>query len=285
MLENQTPDNFVQKKAFKVFDLHQPFVESSRDNKSGIEGKIITRRSLSKYERALQFKRELLRDKTILNFGCGGTNLHLQLKKEKINANVIDLDIQFNPIGSYSVIFIVKTIDYLKSKINKTSKFYTSLTDFKKYVEHIEERKIIQGDGRNLPFADKTFDISLALWSTYQIPDEAKKQVFKELMRTSNIIHIGPIFKKDYTQLIDLSEEMKFNIVICTPFTTFLMTKKDAFIAKSVSDYDKYIKNNEPKKRIVEPKDENPRVFRINDNPVLATGKGGDIMILKRQKE
>ncbi|NMB56711.1 hypothetical protein GYA19_02120 [Candidatus Beckwithbacteria bacterium] len=66
--------NTISKKSKKVSEwlrLKNPIFESSRDNERGLESKIVTGRTISSYERALHFSRELLRGKTVLNFGCG----------------------------------------------------------------------------------------------------------------------------------------------------------------------------------------------------------------------
>ncbi|NMB56712.1 class I SAM-dependent methyltransferase [Candidatus Beckwithbacteria bacterium] len=238
-----------------------------------------------------------------------------KLQESNVDANIVDLDLKFDPVGGNFAVPIVKAIDYVRSKLDQSGKPYEKLTKARRYVGGIEDRKFIQGDGRNLPFADETFDMSMALWSTYQIPDGAKESVFREIMRVSNTIHLGPIFKKDYELLQSLAEELNFEIVVCHPFTiaseirsleemdpllkidgvrsefeTFLSkvsktVEEDNFKAQKDADYQNYINQNEVDKRIVKPKEENSKVVRIFDVPVLATGEGSSFMVLRRKKE
>lgn len=253
-------------------------VSFTRENKSGLEGEIVTRRKLANYERWLGFEGNLLEGRNVLNFGCGGSNVGEELAERGIQTNVIDLDIRRTSTSVLSV-FMKKDIE-IAGKLNQ--KLYKLHNSFKKD----EERQFVQGDGRSLPFPDETFDFCLALWSTYQIPDQAKEGVFRELLRVGDILHLGPIFKRDFDVLQKLTLESEHEIVLCQPFFSIKKSlKREKFKANSLSDYQEYIAKNPEGERILEPQEDNSKVLRVLEKSVVAMAKGGSLVVLKRTKE
>lgn len=251
------------------------------------EARLTTSRKISSYEKQLRFSRELLRNKTVLNLGCGGSNIKQDLTEDQIQTNVVELDLKFNP-GNSNLAAIAEITEYIKSKLSADNRLYKLAKKIRESVDkNIKNRDFTQANGRFLPFAKETFDFCMALWSTYQVPDDSKEAVFREMMRVSNIIHLGPIFKKDYNYLTHLSEKLCFDIVICHPFAIYL-EKPDHFTINNLSDYAEFINKKPIHERVIEPEEESPelvKILPIFSKDVYATSKGGSFMVLKRNED
>jgi len=192
--------------------------ETGADNQKAFsaviaEGEIVTSRNLELYKYALLFEDDVLKGRTILNFGAGGSNLGKELQKKDPNSIVVDLDLLDNPGKDYSFrqdpLRFIATLPirfYLKH-FQPNEGLRRKIIAVKRKIGDTDERKFVQGDGRNLPFADRIFDTVLSLWTTYQIPIDDREQVFKELMRVADTVHLGPIFGEDYRILSKLALE------------------------------------------------------------------------------
>lgn len=246
-----------------------------------LEGKIISGGSLSEYETYLHFDRELLRGKKILNFGSGGSNLGKDLRKDGIEASLIDLDLRFDPISQSSIGVVAEPfIEIVDLLIEPESDFHKSLVNLKRTLGDIKGRTILQGDGRFLPFADKTFDIVLSLKTTYQIPNEARKSVYKELMRVGKVLHCAPVLKSDFHILSGFAEENDYEVIYSGP--PLAEEEVDEHFS-DLNDYEHFKKRFSKEERISEPPDDDIKVSKLF-GVVLGATFNGAVMILKRKE-
>lgn|SRR3989338_3443170 len=214
------------------------------------ESEIVTAHSLKEYEKLLRFNGKLLEGQNVLNFGCGGSFIESDLKKSGISSTVVDVDLKFNPL-SFSEKF--------KRIINKGS-----------------QRNFAQTDGKSLPFADSSFDTTLAFFTTYQIPQDKRKQVFRELLRVSNNVFIGPIFSQDYKDLLQLSEEMGYDIIYCRSWNAPLKERPNI---ENEKDYAAFSRSKPYAFRVQEPKRAAPVLIPVLRESLVL----GNIMILRRK--
>ncbi|TSC75235.1 MAG: hypothetical protein G01um101430_558 [Parcubacteria group bacterium Gr01-1014_30] len=142
---------------------------------------IPTGRSLSDYEKALDFKRDELAGKKVLDLGSGeNENLSRELADQ--NTNVVSL----NP-------------EYYKAKMGQK---VTRLPDW--------QRKSVAGEAEALPFKDKTFDRIFGLYSVSRFSEpsylewaeekqdmhqklrqEDKQQVLNWLSEIARVLKVG----------------------------------------------------------------------------------------------
>lgn len=283
--------NYLSRKISECLRLGKPIFGLSTKHDLGNEGKIVTGRNISAYEVCLRFEKSVLKDKKVLNFGCGGSNLRQELKNKRVSSNVVDLDLVFDPVDKSSLLFrcISGVVDHVRRKVGVDSPTYYRAHKIRKFLCRTRERNFAQGDGRNLPFPDKTFDVTLALQSTYQIPLEAKQDVFKELLRVSDIMHLGPIFKKDFDLLNSLLPETNHEIVCCHPISLKEGYKNNPFLPRKgegLSYYQKYINSYSQENRVIEPTKDNVSYRYILGHPIIYFGsysKGGSYIILRRK--
>ena len=248
----------------------------------GLEGAIVTGNSWIRYESMLGIKPEALKNKTIINFGSGASNIGKDLKDKQIDCSVVDLDLKYdpwknseNPFRLFAALPVHLYLKYFNLKDETRQK----LVNLKGKIAGTEGRNFVQGDGRALPFPDEAFDYVLALWSTYQIPSEAKESVYKELMRVGKILHLDPIFKNDYDLLSKLAAEQGYEIVACQP-RPFL--KDVPFMFSSEEDYSKYIKQNDQSDRIKIPEKGDQSVITMLGTKAVFTE--GEYSIVLRRK-
>lgn len=240
-----------------------------------LEGKIVTTRGLKKYAKFLHFEPTLLKDQKVLNFGSGGSNIGKELEGKQIPCSVTDVDLQVTGTGHFfaGLKFAEKFFG-----INEESRLGKKLSNIHEQASHKNGRNFMQADGRSLPFADKTFDTVLALYSTYQIPDEDKNKVFGELIRVANVIHCGPITQKDFDVIRDLCQEANFDIVICRPFS-----ERGVFTIATLGEYESYKEKYSEEERIKIPKIDSPKVTNLFGKPILARVSPGNYIVLKRK--
>ncbi|MCL5438533.1 MAG: hypothetical protein M1268_00915, partial [Patescibacteria group bacterium] len=84
----------------------------SANKVSSLEGAITTARRWKRYESRLFISPEALRNETVLNFGCGGSNIGEALREKGVNCNVVDVDLRYNsksPLTSVSVLLDTKS--------------------------------------------------------------------------------------------------------------------------------------------------------------------------------
>jgi len=219
-----------------------------------LESAIVTGRNWFDYQSMLGVKPEALKNETVLNFGSGASNLGKDLKTKGIDCNVVDLDLKYDPWENsenpFRLFATVPVHLYLKY-FNPQGETRQKLVNLKRKIAGTEGRNFVQGNGRVLPFPDREFDHILALWSTYQIPPEAKETVYKELMRVGKVLHLGPIFKNDYKLLLKLAAEQDYEIIACEPIPTL---KDVPFMFSSRGEYDAYADQKSQSDRIKIPK-------------------------------
>lgn len=266
-------------------------IPHGRDKKS-VESKIITGRDLASYEKFLGFDRSLFANQTVLNFGCGGSNISGEVRRSGIRANVIDLDLADDPatgkVGERSfAAWPLRLVDYF---VDDNSALHRKLIDLKRRLGGVSGRTFVQADGRNLPFVDRTFDTTLAFFSTYQVPDNVKRQVFKELLRVSEALHCAPVTGKEFDILEELTQEEGYELIYSRPIPiatiphyTFSTVPKDARIKIANSDnYESYVKNTPYSERVRRPKAKSAWVISILGKPLGAIPKG-NLVVMKRK--
>lgn len=255
----------------------------------GMESQIITARPLSMYERQLGFDRSLLEDQTVLNFGCGGSNLSGEVRRSGSSARIVDLDLAHDPMSRRfrEMRFIaprIDSIDSIDSHFASDSAMHKDLVELKRRIGNVAERTFVQADGRNLPFADGTFDTTLALFSTYQIPEDTKEQVFAELLRVSNAVHLAPVTTKEYAVLEALANEQGFDFVHSRRMPSkYPFKNKDEISIKNISDYDAHAENNPLASRVEKPKLDSPVVVTVFGKAKKVFARSGNLVIMQRR--
>ncbi len=206
-----------------------------------LDGEVVTARNWKEYSGDLKISPEFLKNKVILNLGSGYSNLRADLKKLGIEVKqLVELD--------------------------------------KLFLSKEKRDNFIQADARNLPFKDKQFDIALAFWSTYQIPEESKKRVYRELFRVANFSHIAPVFGIDFEIIKNISDkEENVEIILCQPFGD-----QEISPITSEIDYDNLLKSLTPRERIVKPTTERITVLQKKDGKIFSS-EGGSLIIVRSE--
>lgn len=246
---------------------------------TGWEGEIISGNNWSYYENMLDINASVLENKKILNFGCGSSNISKDLKNKGIKCDIVDLDFKNDPwTGMDNPLkeFTAAPFDIYVKLFKPKGETRQKLVNLKRKIAGTEDRTFVQGNGRRLPFNDQSFDYVLALWSTYQIPTEESETVFRELMRVGKILHISPIFKKDYEILTALAEEQNFHLISCQPL------KDNRFKFSSEKDYSN-LKQKDESCRIKIPEKDNASIDIIfPSGTLIADSDGGSTIIIKK---
>lgn len=248
-----------------------------------LEGTGFTSNPLAEYESLLGFRSELLRNETVLNFGSGGSDIGKELRDKEIRCNVVDLDLIYNPLRDPAPLKVLASIP---AALNIAFSYSGDesrgrLAALRKKISGAEERIFVQGNGRSLPFPDHAFDHVFALWSTYQIPYDARVRAYEELMRVGDILHIGPTFRDDYDVLARLAKKQEFQVVACLPLRSEDLPIKFS----SRADYDDFLRKTEESERIKVPLAQGPKITTILGEPVITSGKGGNTIVLRRNSE
>lgn len=252
---------------------------------AGIEGSIISGRDWETYQMEMGIRTNALAGEKVLNFGAGGSNIGQELNQLGINCRVVDADLKFDPYDNIKGLLIAP-ISLLLRGFNEPGKLRQKLVNLKRRIAGTEGRSIIQADGRALPFLDQSFDRVLASWSTYQIPQEAKAGVFKELMRVGRLIHIGPIFRKDYVLLSKIAPGCGFEIAACKLIDDygFGTDSNSRFYFSSEQNNDRYIKNTPAGYRIKLPWQDDVKASWMFGIAWLASGtESGNTIVLRKK--
>ncbi len=248
-----------------------------------LEGLITSGNRLEAYENSLGFSAELLDGQRVLNFGCGASNIGQELELQGLSSRVVDVDLQsdLSITPDQPIRWILSLpIRGLMRVVDTSHPLYKKLVTVNRYLSGTDGRTFVQADGRSLPFADDTFGTVLALWSTYQIPLEARKQVYRELMRMGEYVHIAPVFQVDYDMLVELANECDFEIV-----ASHRVSWRDLpFRFKNKEDYQKYIDGVSYEERVERPTVRDSKV-KITLLGRSANGEGGHVMVLRRKKD
>lgn len=216
--------------------------------REGLESDIVKARSLTDYERQLGFTRGLLKDQIVLNFGCGGSNIGQELELLGISSQIVDVDLAFHP---------------REGRNNKSG-------------------LRIQADGRKLPFPDATFETTLALFSTYQVPEDSKRQVLDELLRVSNTLHVSPVLKSEYHIMRALAAEHGFDILYSRHSRGKYVHKMyNQICISKPKDYISFCEGNNYEARVVEPRFDAPFVFSLGTSK-KAYARSGNLVVMKR---
>ncbi|GEM_PF-6432939 len=219
----------------------KPKIEKAESKEKSLEGEVVTARNWKEYSDDLKISPEFLKNKAILNLGSGYSNLRADLKK---------LGIEVRQLVELDKLFLPKE----------------------------ERNNFIRADARNLPFKDKQFDIALAFWSTYQIPEESKKKVYRELFRVAKFSHIAPIFGIDFEIIKNISDEEEgVEIILCQPFGD-----QEISSIASETDYDNLLNSLTPRERIIKPVAEQVTVLQKKDKKVFSS-KGGSLIIVRSE--
>lgn len=255
-----------------------------------LEGEIVTGRDLKTYERLLGLDRELLRDKTVLNFGPGLSHLQEQLGERGVASTVVNLDIIKEPlVSTHDVVRYGATLslDLYRRLLDKFGADTAKVGQLQRRFKGVKDKTFVQYDGRKIPFADGSFDHVLALWSTYQIPHGEREGVFRELMRVGKHIHIGPIGKVDFTMLMQLAQTQGFDVVACESMYIRDMKRRIGLGVrmKTPEDYEAYMRSRPAGDRIREPLIDDltftiPGVGTRMLHPI----QGGSTIILKKKE-
>lgn len=250
-------------------------------NPEGIEGEIISGEKMRTYGQVLKFDESLLKDKTILNFGCGGSNLSGEIKRKGIECNMVELDIEEDPESEASVGHYTKPVIKIVEQFVQDPKLHVQLVALQRKLSGTEDRTFVQGDGRALPFADETFDITFAMKSVYQVPANERPAVYSELLRVSKAVHVAPVMSSDFETLSKLAEAMGFEIILCGPIDIEFSER----VHLPIRNYDDYglFKDDVPyEQRVARPPSDDVNIISIAGKPIHA-GFSGGTMILKRK--
>lgn len=247
--------------------------------------RITTRENLSTYERDLFFDRNLLRGQTVLNFGSGGSNLKRDLEQSGIkDTRLIDVDLMHDPGRQGNIVsFMLRSVEKLFSD---SSRLHKHLVNIRRRHDGIEGRNFIQVDGRHLPFKDGAFDTTLARLSTYQVPDDAKEQVFRELLRVSNILHIATVNRDEQVILNKLANKMGFEILFSLKYPQLFDGESFNFLnIKNQEDYDFYRDKYPVDVRVVEPESKPEKYGYQLVNGIPAMVVPGNVVIMRRLQQ
>jgi SAM-dependent methyltransferase len=203
--------------------MEQPKIDLSQHAREHV----ISGRSLDAYANALGFTPADLEGHQVLNFGCGGSNLGVELAKAGINCTVTDTDILPNPHTVHderlsdeerwrrSVI--------LRSKIADHEDGQPSLPAVEAHENTllgIEDRTFVQLIPHALlPFPDDHFDDALVLWVYHQLPWENRTKYLTELLRVARTVRIAPAGQRELTEITDFLEnhpEVRLTTSPCT---------------------------------------------------------------------
>jgi ubiquinone/menaquinone biosynthesis C-methylase UbiE len=188
----------------------------------------VTSRPLKEYLMGFLIKdANFFRNKSILNYGCGKSNLAADFSQLDIPCFVVDLDISSRA-----------------------------------FEESISDRNPVRADGENLPFKDKSFDISLSLASLYQSNLSSQAVILKELMRvTSGTIFIGPIYKDSFNILMSSLKESDFTLIASLPFSHTNLPELITQDSDLLNIQNLYKNTN----IFLEPKSDHPTIKTINN--------------------
>lgn len=197
----------------------------------------ITGRTLQEYAAILEVSPKFLDGKNVLNFGCGGANLAKDMQEiyKKDASGFIDLDVEYDPVpieGKGYSLRDTTTLEKLR-EIREEERKDSQLTlpiikEHENKLIGVENRKLVQYDGENIPFKDDAFDVTLALWSTYQIDDWKKPKIYDELLRVSKILHVGPVDQRDIDIFDEVCKKYDSKIILKEKFNDSTYDKLDS---------------------------------------------------------
>lgn len=197
----------------------------------------ITARKLEDYCANLEVSVKFLDGKKVLNFGCGGSNLKKDIESKPYFGNgsgFVEVDIANDPFGIHGNHFSPEqeahNIRLKKVRDQEIAEGQLLIPQIKLHEDRllgIDGRKFIQIDGVSLPFADRSFDVCLALWSTYQVPDWEQNLIFREMVRVADILHIGPVDGMDMGDIQEACDMHDSTIISVTAFGDDVFYKLD----------------------------------------------------------
>lgn len=247
------------------------------------EGEIVTGRNLESYVGTLLINPEIFDGKRVLIVGAGSTNLEPQLNKRGIKPKLVaNFDIVNHPFRAFQNKPIRTLIaSFIDKNSNKPDK--RELID---RIMGLTGRIMVRGDMKRLPFPDKSIDFALALWSTYQLNLNNRKEAFREMMRVADHIHVYPIYQPDIYMVVELiQDEFPDFDVVCSypPPDTILNPSK--FFIDSENDYQEHLKKED---RIYAPMIDKPKLKTLrffNFVKKIFIGSGGYTLIITRKKQ
>ncbi len=145
-------------------------------------------------------------------------------------------------------------------------------------------------DGRYLQsrFQPNSVDFAFALASTFQIPDNDRQKIFRQLLRMSRIaVHMGPIYRPDFDYLNRVAAQNQFDIIVCRPFvesTWDVMSHRQlVFKPVTIEDYNHFVRDYDTTTRIIPPKADKPTVHLRFGIFNVDIDKGSSYVILKKR--
>lgn len=209
-------------------------------------------RHLGQYEILLRFNHRLFDGASVMDFGCGGTNLQQELRRAGITPRRVVM-------------------------LDNDPSVRTRNPD----VTVLEGTQILK------KFDPRSIDFVLALASTYQIPLEERTKVFTQLLKVAKrAVHISPIYSPDYSFLAQTGLIEGFEVVACRPYASSLRDTlgqtEIIFEPATLKDYDDFKEKYPESTRIIPPLRESPiehrRIFFHN----LDIHTGSSYIVLKR---
>jgi hypothetical protein len=211
----------------------------------------ITARKLEDYCANLEVSAKFLSGKRVLNFGCGGSNLRKDMEAKPYfgdGSKFVEVDIENEPFSIHgnhlSLEQEAHNIRLKKVRDQEIVEGQLLIPQIKLHENRllgIDGRKFIQIDGASLPFPGRSFDVCLALWSTYQVPDWEQNLIFKEMVRVADILHIGPVDGMDMGDIREACDVHDSTIISVTAFGDDVFYKLD-----TIDDYKNLALAQEP---------------------------------------
>ncbi len=202
-------------------------------------------RNLFVYQTVLRFNPNLFQGASVLDFGCGATNLKVLLEKEGVKPKVVHM------------------------------------VDVDPNVRRVNPRAItFDGRGLRSHFKTGSVDYTLASASTFQINPTERPRIFDQLLQiTGKATHLAPVYAPDFTALEELAKKRGFEIVACRPYTA----TEPMFRPRRIEDYQDFIDSYSADERIIPPIANEPVYkFRLFLFYNLDLTEGSSYIILRR---
>lgn len=156
-----------------------------------------TVRTLKAYSLVLRFDPEYLRGKSVLDVGSGLSDLQADCGELGITTSIYEVDIMPRPLTPRLDRWV------LGAKNGGSG-----------------HKLFSQARATRLPFPNELFDLVLSNSCLYQIPSyRLRVRAIQEMMRVAQkAIHVGPIYKHEWDEIIKAVSENGFETVFSMPF-------------------------------------------------------------------
>ena len=181
----------------------------------------VTGRELEDYSLELGVDPSFLEGKSVLNYGCGGSNIGRDLKDRGMQTKVYNADILPNPHtlqdeswARYSS-EIFKRQAIMARKIresNDPQMIFSEIEEHENRMLGIEGRNFLQvQDGLRLELADDAIDVTLLLYVLHQISRFEVTEACKEIFRvTKQVVFIFPVSRALLRDLEEAAQQQGF---------------------------------------------------------------------------